>query len=216
LQPRGIPSIGKGSPFFSPARSEKEPLVAWGRQALLAREREPREAAMGQASASASAFASSAAVDQSPEELPTEVAVGHDGTVYVALDSSQSLPGREIFEGWEMSHAEAMAAAGHLPLVELTGFVLASDGNIYGSAERVPAERREGRAIFRGYAMTTEEREIGLDELHRTAFNLTVAIQHELQQRRIAAQKKQRKKAKKPATSKTRSRTRAQAPRMAG
>jgi hypothetical protein len=248
VPPLGIPSTGKGSPFFSPARSEKEPLVArerlrrldphclgWrrgsraaaaqGRQALPAREREPRETTMEQASASA--FTSSAAVDETPEELPTELAVGHDGTLYVALDPSKSLPGREVFEGWQMSHAEAIAAAGHLPLVELTGFVLASDGKIYGSAERVPAERREGRAIFRGYAMTAEEREIGLDELHRTAFNLTVAIQHELEQRRIAAQKKPQKKANKPAASKKRSRqapatarrrsrTRAQAPRMTG
>ncbi|UQA58573.1 hypothetical protein [Polyangium aurulentum] len=169
---------------------------------------------MGQASASS-------AVDEVHDELSTELAIGHNGTVYMAIDPSQRLPDRDVFEGWEMSHAEAIAAAGHLRLVEMTGFVLASDGKIYGSAERVPVEKREGRATFRGYAMTAEEREIGLDELHRTAFNLTVAIQHEIQQRRVAAQKKHRRDAKKrsrkaPAASKKRSRTRGQAPRLAG
>jgi hypothetical protein len=137
--------------------------------------------------------ASAAANNEPQEELPTEFAFGHDGTIYWAPDPGVELPGRAIFEGWEMSWPEALQAAGHLPLVELTGFAVGSDGKAYGSAERVPIDQREGRATFRGYALTDEEKEIALDELHTIAPNVMIGVLEELKQRRIAAQKAAKK-----------------------
>jgi hypothetical protein len=141
---------------------------------------------MGQASAAANS-------NEPQEELPTEFALGHDGTIYWAPDPGVELPGRTIFEGWEMGWPEALQAAGHLPVVELTGFAVGSDGKAYGDAARVPVDQRDGRAVFRGYALTDDEREIALGEFHRVAFNVTIAVQEALKQRRIAARKAAKK-----------------------
>jgi hypothetical protein len=92
-----------------------------------------------------------------------------------------------------MTWPEALDAAGQLPLVGLTGFGLGSDAKVYGTAERIPPDQREGRAIFRGHAVTDEERETLLHELHRVAFNATVAVMEEHRQRRLAAQKAEKK-----------------------
>lgn len=147
---------------------------------------------MGQKSA-ANPQKKTAIIDEPAAELATELVLCSDGTIYFAPDPGVEPPGRAFFEGWEMSWPEALQAAGQLPLAGLTGFGLGSDAKMYGTAERIPPDQREGRASFRGYAFTDEERETLLRELHRVAFNATIAVMEEQRQRRIAAKKAEKK-----------------------
>jgi hypothetical protein len=152
---------------------------------------------MGQVSAAANDDPQKKPASKEPEEqLATEFVLCPNGTIFWASAAGVEVPDRAIFEGWEMSWPEALQAAGQLPLVGLTGFGVGSDGSVYGNAERVAPDLREGRATFRGYALTDDEREIALGEFHRVAFNVTIAVHEELRQRRIAAQKAVKKAAR--------------------
>lgn len=58
-----------------------------------------------------------------------------------------------------------------------TELALGSDGVIYVNAEGVDPARYAGRKMFQGFAMTPEEAEIAVMEIHRLAFNVTVSAQ---------------------------------------
>ncbi|MDI1484352.1 hypothetical protein [Polyangium sp. y55x31] len=57
-----------------------------------------------------------------------------------------------------------------------TEFAIGSDGRIYINAESLPPEKREGRPMFQGYAMTPEEARHAVETLHKLAFNITVEV----------------------------------------
>ncbi|MDI3290184.1 hypothetical protein [Polyangium sp. 15x6] len=58
-----------------------------------------------------------------------------------------------------------------------TELALGSDGLIYVNAEGVDPARYAGRKMFTGFAMTPEEAERAVEEIHRLAFNVTVSVQ---------------------------------------
>jgi hypothetical protein len=47
---------------------------------------------------------------------------------------------------------------------------------------RSSAARAKG-ALFRGFAMTSEEQAIAMEEIHRLAFNVTIAVQQIMRER---------------------------------
>jgi len=57
-----------------------------------------------------------------------------------------------------------------------TELAIGSDGRIYVNAESLPPEKRAGRPMFQGYAMTLEEARHAVETLHRLAFNVTVEV----------------------------------------
>jgi hypothetical protein len=73
-----------------------------------------------------------------------------------------------------------------------TELCIGSDGIIYINAEGIDPDKIRGRPMFHGFALTEEEMEVAVAEIHRLAFNVTVAVQEEMRQRRS------RKKKKKP------------------
>ncbi|MDI1480412.1 hypothetical protein [Polyangium sp. y55x31] len=57
-----------------------------------------------------------------------------------------------------------------------TELALGSDGRLYVNAEGVDPEKLQGRKMFVGFAMTEEEEAgVAVGEIHRIAFNVTVA-----------------------------------------
>ncbi len=58
-----------------------------------------------------------------------------------------------------------------------TELALGSDGLIYVNAEGIDPARFAGRKMFQGFAMTPEEAERAILEIHRLAFNVTVNVQ---------------------------------------
>ena len=58
-----------------------------------------------------------------------------------------------------------------------TELALGSDGVIYVNAEGIDPARYAGRKMFQGFAMTPEEAERAVLEIHRLAFNVTVSVQ---------------------------------------
>jgi hypothetical protein len=59
----------------------------------------------------------------------------------------------------------------------VTELALGSDGLIYVNAEGMDPARYAGRKMFQGFAMTSEEAERAVMEIHRLAFNVTVSVQ---------------------------------------
>lgn len=56
-----------------------------------------------------------------------------------------------------------------------TELALGSDGRLYVNAEGVDPEKIKGRKMFVGFAMTEEEAGVAVEQIHRMAFNVTVA-----------------------------------------
>ncbi|MDC3984556.1 hypothetical protein [Polyangium jinanense] len=57
-----------------------------------------------------------------------------------------------------------------------TELAIGTDGRIYINAESMPPDKREGRLMFQGYAMTPAEARDAIDTIHRLAFNVTVEV----------------------------------------
>ena len=55
-----------------------------------------------------------------------------------------------------------------------TELAFGSDGRIYINAKHVRPEKRKGRMVFKGYAMTPEETRAARVAIHKAAFNITV------------------------------------------
>jgi hypothetical protein len=79
-----------------------------------------------------------------------------------------------------VDRSEADDAGGELP----TELALGSDGRIYVNAEGVDPAKLEGRKMFQGFAMTHEEAELAVVEIHKVAFNVTVGVQQALKEKR--------------------------------
>ncbi|MDI1477615.1 hypothetical protein [Polyangium sp. y55x31] len=58
-----------------------------------------------------------------------------------------------------------------------TELALGSDGLLYVNAEGIDPARYAGRKMFTGFAMTPEEADRAVEEIHRLAFNVTVSVQ---------------------------------------
>jgi hypothetical protein len=119
-----------------------------------------------------------------PRRAPTELAIGHDGTIYVNAEGvdAAKLVGRKLFVGHALRRDEIREAL-KVPLERLTGHVLASDGRTYASRENA-GEASGRRKVFRGFAMTEEEAKIAVREVQRIAFNVTIQVQTEMKGRR--------------------------------
>jgi hypothetical protein len=74
---------------------------------------------------------------------------------------------------------------GELP----TELALGSDGRIYVNAEGVDPQKLGGRKMFQGFAMTPEEAELAVEEIHKLAFNVTVGVQRAMKERKKARKK---------------------------
>jgi len=72
-----------------------------------------------------------------------------------------------------------------------TELCIGSDGVIYVNAEGIDPERIKDRKMFHGFAMTEQEMEVAVDEIHRLAFNVTVSVQEEMRKRRLRRKKQQ-------------------------
>jgi hypothetical protein len=106
--------------------------------------------------------------------LKTEFAFASDGTVYIQLDDEEPPPGRRVFVGHALTDEERarIGTRALLAWAMLHTLALGSDGAVYVEAGALAAD---GRDVFRGYATTPEEAERLFDELHRAAFNITIA-----------------------------------------
>ena len=94
-----------------------------------------------------------------------------------------------------MSGEQRKAAEAEAEVKELsTELCLGSDGIIYVNAEGVAPEKIQGRKMFHGYAMTPEEQEIAVGEMHRLAFNITVSVQDEIRRRSIRRRRSRSRK----------------------
>jgi hypothetical protein len=72
----------------------------------------------------------------------------------------------------------------------VTELALGSDGLIYVNAEGMDPARYAGRKMFQGFAMTSEEAERAVMEIHRLAFNVTVSVQAGARRPRKTTKKK--------------------------
>jgi hypothetical protein len=82
--------------------------------------------------------------------------------------------------------------------VELpTEMCLGSDGVIYVNAVGIDPEKIRDRKRFHGYALTNEEMEVAVDEIHRLAFNVTVSMQEEIRQRQLRKEKLSKRRQRK-------------------
>jgi len=90
--------------------------------------------------------------------IPTELAIGHDGTIYLNAEDMDParLRGRRVFEGVALRAAEVEVARGRA-LDGLAGYVLASDGRVYASPKLLDLCTAVRRTRFRGYALTRSE-----------------------------------------------------------
>ncbi|MRG97833.1 hypothetical protein GF068_38825 [Polyangium spumosum] len=57
-----------------------------------------------------------------------------------------------------------------------TELAFGSDGCIYINANSLPADMREGRPLFQGYALTPEEAAHAMEAIHMLALNVTVEV----------------------------------------
>jgi hypothetical protein len=126
-----------------------------------------------------------------PRSLETELALATDGGLYVNAAGVQEerMQDRARFQGYALTEEEVerLGPRGVLLLAlgdcaaEYGGRVaIASDGLVY--VERVPGP--QARVFFRGFAMTEQERELAVEEIHRMAFNVTAGVQLTLRERR--------------------------------
>jgi hypothetical protein len=123
------------------------------------------------------------------KELPAELAIGSEFTIYVDATNADSRR--------QLTPADAKAiVAKPRPLTELAGLVLASDARVYGNETWVSPHKRAKRKQYVGHAMTPEEREIAADDVHRLAFNVTLAVGDELKTRRRRAARATKKKSR--------------------
>jgi len=98
----------------------------------------------------------------------------------------------------KLSEAKSSEAKVEDEKVELpTELCLGSDGVIYVNAAGIDPEKIRDRKMFHGYAMTTEEMEVAVDEIHRLAFNVTVSMQEEMRQRGLRRERQSRRRQKK-------------------
>ncbi|MRG97824.1 hypothetical protein [Polyangium spumosum] len=105
--------------------------------------------------------------------METELAFASDGTIYVHFEDEPPA-GRRVFTGYALTADERRryGVGGLLRWACLQVIALGSDGCVYVEDR---AMEGEGRMEFRGYALTDEEAQRAFRELHRAAFNLTVA-----------------------------------------
>ena len=107
------------------------------------------------------------------ETMQTELVFASDGTIYVNFEDTPPT-GRRVFAGYALTAGER-AQHGPRDLLRwacLQLVALGSDGCVYVEEGVIDAE---GRKEFRGYALTDEEAACFFQELHRTAFNITIA-----------------------------------------
>ncbi|MDC3987311.1 hypothetical protein [Polyangium jinanense] len=110
-----------------------------------------------------------------PAEIETDLVLASDGAIYARFDEEPPA-GRRVFTGYALT-AEERAKHGTRGLLRwacLQLLALGSDGCVYVEDGVIEPE---GRKEFRGYALTPEEAERLAREVHRTAFNVTIAAQ---------------------------------------
>ena len=105
--------------------------------------------------------------------METELAFASDGTIYVHFEDAPPA-GRRVFAGYALNAEERKqyGTGGLLRWACLQLLALGSDGRVYVEDGVIDTE---GRKEFRGYALTDEEAACFFQELHRTAFNMTIA-----------------------------------------
>lgn len=106
--------------------------------------------------------------------METELAFASDGTIYVQFADETPPRGRRVFVGYALTDEERarLGTRGLLSWAILHTLAIGSDGIVYVEQGALDAE---GRDVFRGYATTRQEAVRLFDELHRMAFNLTLA-----------------------------------------
>ncbi|MRG98485.1 hypothetical protein [Polyangium spumosum] len=108
-----------------------------------------------------------------PGTIETELVLASDGAIYLHFEEEPPA-GRRVFTGYALT-AEERAQHGTQGLLRwacLQLLALGSDGCVYVQEGTLDPE---GRKEFRGYALTAEEAERVVQEIHRTAFNVTIA-----------------------------------------
>ncbi|MRG96394.1 hypothetical protein [Polyangium spumosum] len=106
--------------------------------------------------------------------METELVIASDGAIYVRFEDEPPA-GRRVFTGYALT-AEERAKHGTHGLLRwacLQLLALGSDGCVYIEEGVIEPE---GRKEFRGYALTPQEAERVAQEIHRTAFNVTIAM----------------------------------------
>lgn len=109
-----------------------------------------------------------------PAEMLTALALASDGKLYFRIEDATP-PDRPVFVGYALQSDE-IKTYGMRRLLEWATFhrlAVGSDGQVYVEEG---AMETEGRNVFRGFAATEEEAEQAAAELHRIAFNITVAV----------------------------------------
>ncbi|TKD09150.1 hypothetical protein [Polyangium fumosum] len=108
-----------------------------------------------------------------PSTMETELVLASDGAIYVSLEDKPPA-GRRVFTGYALSADECAqhGTRGLLRWASLQLLALGSDGRVYVGEGLVDPR---GRKKFRGYALTPEEAKRAAREIHRTAFNVTIA-----------------------------------------
>ena len=122
-----------------------------------------------------------ATLDEGDATLETELVLASDGVLYVSIEGNPPRR-RRVFVGYALTAEECaeIGTRGLLTWATLQTLALGSDGAVYVEAGAIGAE---GRELFRGYAATSKEADQIVDELHRAAWNLTIAA------RRLAARR---------------------------
>ncbi len=86
------------------------------------------------------------------------------------------------------SKKDGRIGAGHgvakEPSALITELAFGSDGRIYITAKHLPPEKRKGRTMFQGYAMTPEEERAAREAIHKLAFNVTVEVSQQTRKRK--------------------------------
>ncbi|MDI3291994.1 hypothetical protein [Polyangium sp. 15x6] len=109
-----------------------------------------------------------------PPTMETELVLASDGAIYVSFEEEPPA-GRRVFTGYALT-ADERAQHGTQGLLRwacLQLLALGSDGCVYIEEGAIEPE---GRKEFRGYALTPQEAERVAQEIHRTAFNVTIAM----------------------------------------
>jgi hypothetical protein len=120
--------------------------------------------------------------------IPTELAFGFDDKIYVNTQDvpAENYADRILFDGYALTSGELRALGRHGLLAYVLRGVVAkgSDGLVYVEAKLLERGTLQGRARFKGFAMTAEETTVAWEEIHRTAFNVTAGVQMTLRKRR--------------------------------
>jgi hypothetical protein len=108
-----------------------------------------------------------------PPTMETELVLASDGVIYVRFEE-ESPPGRRVFTGYALTADERAqhGTQGLLCWACVQLLALGSDGCVYIEEGAIEPE---GRKEFRGYALTPKEAGRVAQEVHRTAFNVTIA-----------------------------------------